>query len=464
MTTPVIALVGRPNVGKSTFFNRLTHTQNALVADFPGLTRDRQYGDVTFQNKSFIVIDTGGIGVDDMAVDLLMSKQSALALDEATRIFFLVDGRSGLTPPDEIIATRLRKLGKPVDLIVNKIEGLEDAFVSAEFQALGFSSIHCISASHGRGITPLLRTVTADFPSHESSSLTQEGSIKVAFVGRPNVGKSTLINRILGEERVVVYDMPGTTRDSVAVPFVHDNQPYTLVDTAGVRRRSRVGEKIEKFSIIKTLQSIKEAQVCLCLIDATEGLTDQDMHLLGFIIDAGKALVIVVNKWDGLTVDHKRHVEAELLRKLHFVNFAKTRYISALHGSGVGILFKDIKQAYLAATRPFSTSVVTRLLEDMVAQHAPPLVRGRRIKLRYAHAGGHNPPLIIIHGNQLDALPESYKRYLIKGFTEKLKLIGTPLKLEFKGGENPFKDKKNSLTDRQVNKRKRLMNWVKKKR
>ncbi len=464
MTTPVIALVGRPNVGKSTFFNRLTKTQNALVADFPGLTRDRQYGEVTFENKPFIVIDTGGIGVDDMAVDLLMSKQSALALDEATRIFFLVDGRAGLTPSDEAIATKLRKLGKPVDLVVNKVEGLDETFVSADFQALGLSSVHCISASHGRGITPFLRKVTADFPANESVDPAKDEAIKVAFVGRPNVGKSTLINRILGEERVVVYDMPGTTRDSVAVPFMREDQAYTLIDTAGVRRRSRVGEKIEKFSIIKTLQSIKESHVCLCLIDATEGLTDQDMHLLGFVIEAGKALVIVVNKWDGLSVDHKKHVEAELLRKLHFVNFAKIRYISALHGSGVGILFKDIKQAYQAAIRPFSTSTVTRILEDMVTQHPPPLVRGRRIKLRYAHAGGHNPPLIIVHGNQLDALPESYKRYLIKGFTEKLKLIGTPLKLEFKGGNNPFKDKKNSLSQRQVNKKKRLMNWVKKKR
>lgn len=463
MTTPVIALVGRPNVGKSTFFNRLTRTQNALVADFPGLTRDRQYGDVAFQEKSFVVIDTGGIGVDDLAVDLLMSKQSTLALEEATRIFFLVDARSGLAPADEIIAKKLRKLGKPVDLVINKVDGLEESFVSAEFQSLGFSSIYPISAAHGRGIIHLLRSVTADFPAREEES-SEEKAIKIAFVGRPNVGKSTLINRILGEERVVVYDMPGTTRDSVAIPLVHEDQAYTLIDTAGVRRRSRVDEKIEKFSIIKTLQAIKEAQVCLLLIDATEGLTDQDMHLLGFIIEAGKALVIAVNKWDGLTIDHKKHVETELLRKLHFASFAKIRYISALHGSGVGILFKDIKQAYRAAMRSFSTPMVTRLLEDMVSQHAPPLVHGRRIKLRYAHAGGHNPPLIIIHGNQLDSLPDSYKRYLIKGFTEKLKLVGTPLKLEFKGGDNPFKDKKNNLTDRQLKKRKRLMNWVKKKR
>ncbi len=463
MTTPVIALVGRPNVGKSTFFNRLTRTQNALVADFPGLTRDRQYGEVVFEDKSFVVVDTGGIGVDDLAVDVLMAKQSTFALDEATRIFFVVDARSGLTPADATIAKKLRKLGKPVDLIINKIDGLDEDFVSSEFQVLGFSSIYPISAAHGRGVLHVLRSVTADFLIYAPDPAL-DNTIKIAFVGRPNVGKSTLINRILGEERVVVYDMPGTTRDSVAIPFTHQDEAYTLIDTAGVRRRSRVDEKIEKFSIIKTLQSIKDAQVCLLLIDATEGLTDQDMHLLGFIVDAGKALVIIVNKWDGLTLEHKRHVEDELLRKLHFVSFAKTRYISALHGSGVGILFKDIKQAYRAAMSTFSTPMVTRLLADMVSQHEPPLVHGRRIKLRYAHAGGHNPPLIVIHGNQVDSLPESYKRYLAKGFIEKLKLVGTPLKLEFKGGDNPFKDKKNKLNDRQLKKRKRLMNWVKKKR
>lgn len=464
MFTPVIALVGRPNVGKSTFFNRLTRTQDALVADFPGLTRDRQYGDATFENKSFVVIDTGGIGVDDAAVDSLMSQQSAVALSEATRVFFLVDGRAGLTAVDQTVALRLRKLGKPVDLVINKAEGLDESIISADFQALGFASIHSISATHGRGVHALLKHVTEDFPLPPEDASLDDKSINIAFVGRPNVGKSTLINRILGEERVVVYDMPGTTRDSISVPFERDNQSYQLIDTAGVRRRSRVDEKIEKFSIIKTLQSIKASHVCLMLVDASEGLTDQDLHLLGYIIEAGKALVIAVNKWDGLDEDHKKHVQDEIARKLHFVNFAKIRYISALHGSGVGILFKDILQAYKSATKPFSTPTITRLLHDMVAQHAPPLVNGRRIKLRYAHAGGHNPPLIIIHGNQLESLPDSYKRYMTKVFTEKLKLIGTPLKIEFKRGENPYKEKKNKLTGKQVKQRKRLMNWVKKKR
>jgi GTP-binding protein len=462
MLVPVIALVGRPNVGKSTFFNRLTRTQDALVADFPGLTRDRQYGDVTFENKSFVVIDTGGIGVDDRAIDTLMSMQSATALEEADRIFFLVDARSGLTSIDQTIARRLRKIGKPVDLIVNKVDGLDEEIVTADFRSLGFTSVYGVSATHGRGVQALLHDITAPFAETVDEIPTKDGAINIAFVGRPNVGKSTLINRILGEDRVVVYDMPGTTRDSIAVPFKREDRDYVLVDTAGIRRRSRVDEKIEKFSIIKTLQSIKAAHVCLMLIDAQEGLTDQDLNLLGFIIEAGKALVIVVNKWDGLEGDHKTHVQEEITRKLHFANFAKVRFISALHGSGVGILFKDILQAYRSATQSFSTPMVTRLLQDMVVQHAPPLVSGRRIKMRYAHAGGQNPPLIVIHGNQLDSLPDSYKRYLIKSYTEKLGLIGTPLKLEFVQSENPYKGMKNKLNERQLKQRRRLLKRVKK--
>lgn len=461
MTTRMIALVGRPNVGKSTLFNRLTRTQNALVADFPGLTRDRQYGDAQFKDKSFIVIDTGGIGVDDLAVDALMSKQSKQALLEADMVFFMVDARTGLTNVDRDVAIVLRKQGKPVFLVVNKIDGVDDQLAKVDFQSLGFSEVHGISATHGRGIHTLLEAATADFPAQEETNETIDG-IQIAVVGRPNVGKSTLINRVLGEERVVVYDLPGTTRDSIAVPFERDGQSYTFVDTAGIRRRSRVNEKIEKFSIVKTLQSIKQSQVCLMLLDAKEGLTDQDMHLLGYIIEAGKALVILVNKWDGLDPDHKEQVRQTLERRLHFANFAQIRFISALHGSGVGLIFQDIKQAYASAMLDLSTPKLTRLLEDLSTQHTPPLVNNRRIKLRFAHAGGHNPPIIVIHGNQVNALPDSYKRYLIKGFTEKLGLIGTPLKLEFKRGENPFKDKKNALSERQIKRRRRLMKHVKK--
>jgi GTP-binding protein len=381
---PVIALVGRPNVGKSTLFNRLTRTQDALVADFPGLTRDRQYGEAIFDNKPFIVIDTGGVGVDDIAVDALMSKQSEFALHEADYIFFLVDGRAGLTAVDRDIATRLRKIEKTIYIVVNKVDGMDEEIACADFQSLGFQNVFGISATHGRGLAPFLQMVTEPFSPLNDSPI-EDNTIKIAFAGRPNVGKSTLINRILGEERVVVYDMPGTTRDSIAVPFERDEQKYTLIDTAGVRRRSRVNEKIEKFSVIKTLQSIQESNVCLMLLDAKEGLTEQDMHLLGFIIESGKALVVAINKWDGLEEDHKEHVRNELARRLHFVSFAKIRFISALHGSGVGLLFKDINQAYTSAMQSLSTPKLTRLLQDLTTQHTPPLVSGRRIKLRYAH-------------------------------------------------------------------------------
>ncbi|MBA2652344.1 MAG: ribosome biogenesis GTPase Der [Tatlockia sp.] len=458
---PVIVLVGRPNVGKSTLFNRFTRTQDALVADFPGLTRDRQYGQALFEDKPFIVVDTGGVGVDDLAVDALMSKQSEMALEEASLILFLVDGRDGLTGIDENIALRLRKTSKPVFLIVNKTDGLEEDVVCADFQKLGFNHIYPISASHGRGMQTLMSALPLEEPP-EAEEITNEKIIKIAFTGRPNVGKSTLINRILGEERVVVYDMPGTTRDSISIPFERDGKPYILIDTAGVRRRARVDGKIEKFSIIKTLQAIKESNVCMMLLDAREGLTDQDMHILSFIIEAGKALVVAINKWDGLEDEHKERVRSELTRRLHFVSFAKIRFISALHGSGVGLLFKDIDEAYDSAIQRFSTPRLTRLLQDVVTQHPPPLVAGRRIKMRYAHAGGHNPPIIVIHGNQLESLPDSYKRYLTNAFVSHLGLVGTPLKLEFKGSTNPFKGKVNKLNERQLKKKKRLIRHIKK--
>lgn len=460
---PVIALVGRPNVGKSTLFNRLTKTQDALVADFPGLTRDRQYGEAQHDNKPYIVVDTGGIGVDDIEVDNLMSKQSTIALNEADIVLFLVDGRSGLTGIDKNIASNLRKLNKKVHLVVNKTEGLDDDVACADFQSLGITQLHAISSSHGSGIYSLLDAILAPF-SEQNEEIKEENAIKIAFAGRPNVGKSTLINRILGEERVVVYDMPGTTRDSIAIPFEREGQRYVLIDTAGVRRKSRIDEKIEKFSVIKTLQAIKESNVCLQLLDANEGITDQDMNLLGFIIESGKALVIAVNKWDGLDEEHKERIKSELTRRLHFAHFAKIRFISALHGSGVGNLFNDINDAYESAMQSFSTPKLTRLLEDISTKHTPPCVNGRRIKLRYAHLGGHNPPVIVIHGNQLADLPDSYKRYLNNEFTKHLGLVGTPLKLEFRGGTNPYAEKKNKLSQRQVNKKKRLMSWTKKKK
>jgi GTPase len=462
MMIPTIVFVGRPNVGKSTLFNRLTRTQDALVADFPGLTRDRKYGTASFDGKPFLVVDTGGIGVEDLAVDALMASQSERALEEASHVFFLVDARTGLTPTDEKVAHHLRKHGKNIRLLVNKTDGLDEAVVSAEFQALGFPHVHTISATHGRGIQQLLEAVTEDFSPSPPENLEPNGAIRVTIVGRPNVGKSTLVNRMLGEDRMVVYDMPGTTRDSIEVNFKRGKQDYVLVDTAGVRRRARVDEKIEKFSIVKTLGSIQASHVCLMLIDAKEGVTDQDLHLIGFIIHAGKALVVGVNKWDGLESSHKESVKEAILRKLHFAQFAKFHFISALHGSGVGGLFKDINEAYRSALKPLLTPELTRMLQDLVAKHPPPLVHGRRVKLRYAHAGGHNPPLIVIHGNQVEALPTSYKRYLMKEYTSRLGLVGTPLKLLFKSGENPYEGKKNTLNPHQIKSRKRLMTWVKK--
>jgi GTP-binding protein len=461
---PVLVLIGRPNVGKSTLFNRLTKTRQALVADFPGLTRDRQIYQAYYKDKPYMVVDTGGLGIEDAQVDALMSKQTHCALSEADLVLFMVDGRAGLTPLDEEIAAKLRKFSKPTYLVVNKADGLAVETICHDFQRLGIRTMYPISASHGQGIEPLLDdaiTTFGDFKQDEVDDNVQENAIQIAFIGRPNVGKSTLINRILGEERVVVYDAPGTTRDSISIPFEREGQDYILIDTAGIRRRARVDEKIEKFSVIKTLQAIQAAAVCLMLVDGQDGLTDQDLHLLGLILEAGKALIIVVNKWDGLEQDHKERIKQEIERRLRFVDFSRIRFISALHGTGVGLLFKDILEAYQASTKKFSTSFLTRVLGQITHQHVPPLVNGRRIKLRYAHFGGHNPPMIIIHGNQLDKLPASYTRYLAHAFMKHLGLVGTPIKFEFKNSANPYAGKKNVLTPRQVKRKKRLMKHVK---
>ncbi len=460
---PVVALVGRPNVGKSTLFNYLTRTRDALVADFPGLTRDRQYGQAVIDETPFVIVDTGGIGVDDLAVDNLMSKQSSIALDEADIVFFMVDARAGRTAIDEDIAKMLHQSGKKVVLVVNKADGLNEDTVSADFYSLGFQELYAISAAHGRGMHKLADAlIQHGFVPEEVPE--EDDRIKIAFVGRPNVGKSTLINRILGEERVVVYDMPGTTRDSISIPFSRDGKDYTLIDTAGIRKRARINETIEKFSVIKTIQAVKDSHVCLLLIDGQEGITDQDLHLLGIILEAGKALVVAINKWDNLDEETRADIKADIERRLYFVHFAKIRTISALHGTGVGLLYKDIDQAYAAAMKKFSTPLLTRLLQDVVDQHPPPMVNGRRIKLRYAHAGGHNPPVIVIHGNQLNSLPDSYKRYLQNQFMKHLELTGTPLKIEFKGGSNPFAGKRNTLTARQQHKKNRMIRSFKKKR
>jgi len=459
---PVIALVGRPNVGKSTLFNRLTGTRDALVADQPGLTRDRKYGDVVFHERSFILIDTGGLSGEDEGIDVDMARQSWQAVEEADAVMFLVDGRDGLSAADEFIAKRLRQTGKPITVVVNKAEGLNPAMVSAEFHSLGLGEPVAISSAHGHGITALVEQMFPE-PNLEVEEEDEEAGIKVAIVGRPNVGKSTLVNRIMGEERVVVFDMPGTTRDSIFIPFERDGQRYTLIDTAGVRRRARIKEAIEKFSIIKTLQAIEAANVVVMVLDAQEGISEQDAHLLGFAMEQGRALVLAINKWDNLDPHQKDKVKRDLDIKLPFLTFAKVHYISALHGTGVGELFGSVNKAYLSATRKFATPELTRILEGLVMQHQPPLVHGRRIKLRYAHQGGRNPPLIIIHGTQTESVPDAYKRYLINAFIKEFRLQGTPLRIEFKSTENPFKDKVNKLSKRQQERKKRLMGFIKKK-
>ncbi len=461
---PVIALVGRPNVGKSTLFNRLTASRDALVADMPGLTRDRQYGIGQVGERPFIVVDTGGLSGEREEIDHLMAEQALLAVEEADAVLLLVDGREGLNSSDEAIVRQLRPFGKKLVLVVNKTEGLEKNLAGAEFHTLGIGEQYYVSSAHGHGITTLIEGVLKDFPpeAEEGAAAEEEQGTRIAVVGRPNVGKSTLVNRLLGEERVLAFDQPGTTRDSIFIPFEHHGRRYTLIDTAGVRRRSRVTEVIEKFSVIKTLQAISDANVVILVLDARMGIAEQDARLLGFIIDSGKALVIAVNKWDDTAGGERDQVRREVERKLSFVAYAAVHYISALRGSGIKALFKAVDRAYESSTRKLSTPNLTRLLEQAVAQHAPPLVKGRRIKLRYAHQGGHNPPIIVIHGNQTGATPRAYRRYLENYFRSALKLEGTPVRIEFRSGDNPYKDKKNVLTPRQIKRRKRLVRHVKK--
>lgn len=444
---PVVALIGRPNVGKSTLFNQLTKSRQALVADLAGLTRDRQYGDAHFENKSFIVVDTGGIGeMDDGTgnIDDYMATQSYTAIHEAEIVVFVVDARAGMIGADSEIARFLHSLGKPVFLVANKMDGVHEAS-SAEFFALGFGEPFPMAASHGKGVNNLLEALTADMSEDEEVDELDDKALKLAIIGRPNVGKSTLVNRLLGEERVVVFDMPGTTRDSIYIPFEREGRNYVLIDTAGVRRRGRINEKVEKFSVVKTLQAIKDANVVVVVIDAKEGIVDQDLHMLGYALDAGRAIVVAINKWDGLTQDQKDIVKIEIDRRFNFVPWVKIHLISALYGNGVGNLYPSIHKAYDASMFKVSTNQLTRILEDAVANHPPPMVSGRRIKLRYAHLGGHNPPVIVIHGNQTQALPKSYQRYLENVYRNVFKLEGTPLHVEFKQNANPYEGKKNPV-------------------
>ena len=462
---PVIALVGRPNVGKSTLFNRLTKSRDALVANYPGLTRDRKYGEGEMLGRRFMLIDTGGITGEEEGIDEAMAEQSMLAIDEADAVLFVVDSRDGLTPTDRQLATYLREKERTVYLVANKIDGVNPDVATAEFFELGLENVYPTTATHGRGVKALMESVLEPFPELEPEPVEDgDRGIKIAVVGRPNIGKSTLVNRMLGEERVVVFDMPGTTRDSIYIDYEREGKKYTLIDTAGIRRRKNVKLSVEKFSIVKTLQSVDDANVVVLLIDAHEGLVDQDMHLMGSAIEAGRALVVAINKWDGLETEAKDWVKVELKRRLRFVDFADIHFISALHGTGVGHLYESVENAFSAATDKLNTNRLTNILQDAVMEHQPPLVRGRRIKLRYAHAGGKNPPLIVIHGNQTEEIPSHYTRYLEKTFRKVLDLHGTPIKIEYRSSENPFAGKKNKLTSRQVAKKRRLMKHVKKKK
>jgi len=458
---PVVALVGRPNVGKSTLFNVLTGTRAALVADLPGLTRDRNYGYGRVGPSRYLVVDTGGLIDDASGVEELMAQQTLRAIEEADRVLFMVDAREGVTPSDSFVARLLRRSGKPVMVVANKAEGKEPAHAGAEFHELGLGEPQSISASHVQGIDALMeRALEGLVASGESEEFGD--SVRVAVIGRPNVGKSTLINRLLGEERLITFDAPGTTRDAVYVPFERDGRHYTLIDTAGVRRRARVEEKIEKFSVIKALQAVDSANVVIGVIDAHDTVAEQDASLFGMVAERGRALIIAVNKWDGIPTDKRNEIRNGLSLRLPFLDFAPTHYISALHGSGVGDLVRMVDVAYSACMRDIPTPELTRALETAIAQHQPPLVRGRRIKLRYAHQGGRNPPVIVIHGNQVEQVPEAYRRYLANVFRKNFRLEGTPVRVEFRSDENPFKGKRNPLTPRQRRSRQRMMRRVKK--
>ena len=484
---PVIALVGRPNVGKSTLFNRLTRTRDALVADFPGLTRDRKYGQAKIDEQEFIVIDTGGITGDEQGIDALMAGQSLQAIEEADAVLFLVDARAGMTIADEAIAAHLRKQEKNVFLVANKIDGIDADSVCGEFYALGLGEVYQIAAAHGKGVRQMIDTALdgffddipeeqeadefalgLEYAEEDEDALLKEQErlknlpIKLALIGRPNVGKSTLTNRILGEERVLVYDMPGTTRDSIYIPMTRDDREYILIDTAGVRKRKKVNETVEKFSVIKTLKAIEDSNVVMLIIDARDGISDQDLSLLGYTLNSGRSLVIAVNKWDGMTDYDKERVKSELDRRLGFIDFAKIHFISALHGTGVGHLYESVEEAYDSSTKRISTSMLTRIMTMATDDHNPPMVQGRRVKLRYAHAGGYNPPLIVIHGNQVKKLADSYKRYLMNYFRRSLGIMGTPIRIEFREGSNPFEGRRNKLTPNQLHKRKRMMKFHKK--
>ena len=439
---PTLVLVGRPNVGKSTLFNRLTRTRDALVADLPGLTRDRHYGHGRLGYKPFLVVDTGGFEpLAKSGIVHEMARQAEAAIAEGDVVLFMVDARAGLAPQDKEIASLLRRAGRPVHLVVNKAEGMDRAVVAAEFHELGMGEPRVISGAHGEGVRELLDLALAPYGADEEGSSGSEQGPRVAIVGRPNVGKSTLVNALLGEERVIAFDMPGTTRDAIEVPFERNGKYYTLIDTAGLRRKGRVFEAIEKFSVIKTLQAVEEANVVVLMVDASQDISDQDAHIAGFCIEAGRALVLAVNKWDVVDDYRRERIKQDIARKLNFLGFAKVHYISALAGQGIAGVLSSVDKAYDAAMIKLPTPQLTRVLQAVVQKQQPPRRGNARPKLRYAHQGGQNPPIIVIHGNSLDAVPDAYTRYLEKSFLEAFRLQGTPLRIQYKSSRNPFAEK-----------------------
>ena len=436
---PVVALVGRPNVGKSTLFNRLTKSRDALVADIPGLTRDRHYGHGRLGEKPYLVIDTGGFEPDaKTGIVSEMARQAEQAIAEADVVVFLTDGRAGVTGHDHNISEMLRKSGRKVLLAVNKTEGMTRSGVANEFYELGLGDPYPISSAHGDGVRELLELALEAYPYAAEESEVVEKRPRIAIAGRPNVGKSTLVNTLLGEERVIAFDQPGTTRDAIAIEFDWHGKPYTLIDTAGLRRRGKVFETIEKFSVVKTIQAIEDANIVVLVLDARQDISDQDAHIAGFILESGRALVVAVNKWDGLDSYVRERIKADIARKLQFLSFANLHFISALENQGIAAMMKSAGDAYVAATTKLSTPKITRILIDAVSRQQPPRSGQGRPKLRYAHQGGMNPPIIVVHGNSLQNVPDSYKRYLEGMFRDAFKLKGTPLRVQFKHGTNPY--------------------------
>ena len=437
--TPIVVIVGRPNVGKSTLFNRLTRSRDAIVHDEPGITRDRHYGAGRVGQKPYLVVDTGGFEpVATEGIYHQMARQTRQAVDESDVVLFVLDARAGLTSQDRIIADELRKTGRRVWLVVNKAEGMRSENAAAEFHALGMGDPLAISAAHGENVSDLMDVVLADFPHATKDEDTDGDTPRIAIVGRPNVGKSTLVNALLGEERVIVFDQPGTTRDSIYIGFEHAGRPFTLIDTAGVRKRGRISEAAEKFSVVKTMQAIADANVVVLVLDATQEISEQDAHIAGFVLEAGRALVVAVNKWEAVSGADRETLKRTLSRKLAFLAFARLHFISALAGQGIGGLMKSVEAAYAAAMAKLPTPKLTRALQLAISQQQPPRAGYGRPKMRYAHQGGSNPPRIIVHGTALEHVPDSYRRYLERFFREAFKLQGTPLRVELKTGRNPY--------------------------